>query len=376
MEGEPDKLGVYNNGITLVVKRFEQHGSDRWALTMPYIVNGCQPPRTIFEVVDSKIGSGGHRKGTDADEFRDRILTSALVVKIVQTTDEDALRKITLYSNTQNAVRSRDLVALDNDYIRWKREVEEKHGKFLEIQRGGWDSRKAFERKMPNAKPRFTAAKGAEPINANDMILVFASGWLGYAGTAAKRPADFLPPNGFAFKEIIKLPVEDFGADAFVASNLLYKRGKELDFASRSPVAPPRRRLTRYVFYYTFVQLVRAIVSEPDLPARPRDITNFILALADHPDDLFHSLSETAASLIDQYFDEGSATPFVLDPGWLETGDLGTFVKSSRLDQRNIPDKAPRFQQSIDVQVASLRQRFGKQPSLRDRYREAVGLSK
>ena len=109
VEKEPEKLGVYNNGITLVVERFERRGHDRWLLTMPYIVNGCQTTRTIFHVVDTKLGSGGRRKDTDVDEFRERIQTSALVVKVVETTDQTALHNITLYSNTQNAVRARGL---------------------------------------------------------------------------------------------------------------------------------------------------------------------------------------------------------------------------------------------------------------------------
>lgn len=374
VEEAPEKLGIYNNGITLVVERFEQIGTDRWSLTMPYIVNGCQTTRTIFEVVDSKLGSGGNRKGTDVDKFKDRILKSALVVKIVETADDEALRKITLYSNTQNAVRASDLVALDDDYIRWKREVEEQHTRFLEIQRGGWDSRKAYERRMPDIEPRFTKEKAAEPINANDMIKVFASGWLGYAGTAAKRSADFLPPGGFAFKEVVKLPPEDFGADTFIAADLLYRRGKALHFGGRSSNTPTRRRYTRFAFYYAFVQLAKSILQEPGTPVRPKDVTRLILVLARHPDGLFDSLTETAASLLDQYFSEESAMAFVLDPGWIETQSLEAFVQSNRLDERNIPAKAPRFRQSIDVQVASLGQSFGTQPSFRDQYRVALGL--
>lgn len=170
------------------------------------------------------------------------------------------------------------------------------------------------------------------------------------------------------------MPSEDFGADAFMAAHLLHKRGKALHFGGRSSAAPARRRLTRFVFYYAFVQLARSILQEPDMHVRPRDLTDFILALARHPDNLFDSLTETAASLIDQYFDEGSAMPFVLDPGWIETRDLGTFVKSFRLDERNIEAKAPRLRQSISVQIASLGQKFGSEPSYRDRYRSALGL--
>lgn len=371
VETEPENLGIYNNGITLVVERFERRSDDRWLMTMPYIVNGCQTTRTIFHVVDAKLGSGGTAKDTDVDEYRERIQTSALVVKVVETTDEEALRKITLYSNTQNAVRGRDLVALDSDYNRWKREVEEKHGRFLEIQRGGWDSRKAFERRVPDAKPRFTKAKGAAPINANDMIMVFASGWLGFAGTAARRASDFLPPDGFAFEKVVTLSSEDFGADAFVASDILHKQGKELQFGSRSSDAPHRRRLTRFLFYYVFVQLARGILQEPGSHVRPRDITNLILALDGAP---LGTLTETAAKLLDQYFEESNLRSFVLDPGWLETQNLEAFVKSSRLDERNILDKAPRLRELIDLEISSIGRPFGTEPSHRDRYRAAIGL--
>ncbi|MBK8025745.1 MAG: AIPR family protein [Chloroflexi bacterium] len=50
----PERFGLYNNGITLVVSDFERNG-DSWSLVEPYIVNGCQTTRTIWEVCHTKL---------------------------------------------------------------------------------------------------------------------------------------------------------------------------------------------------------------------------------------------------------------------------------------------------------------------------------
>ena len=52
LEKEPDQFGLYNNGITFVAKSFNHLKDGSYELRDPYIVNGCQTTRTIWEVLN------------------------------------------------------------------------------------------------------------------------------------------------------------------------------------------------------------------------------------------------------------------------------------------------------------------------------------
>ena len=43
----PERFGLYNNGITIVVADFTPHEDGTLELIEPYVVNGCQTTRTI-----------------------------------------------------------------------------------------------------------------------------------------------------------------------------------------------------------------------------------------------------------------------------------------------------------------------------------------
>ena len=56
----PEKFGLYNNGITIVVSSYSNPPTDGPVMMDdPYIVNGCQTTRTIWQVLDGKINAGG-----------------------------------------------------------------------------------------------------------------------------------------------------------------------------------------------------------------------------------------------------------------------------------------------------------------------------
>ncbi len=50
---------LYNNGITLIVKDFERGRGNKHMLTAPYVVNGCQTTRTIWEVCYKRLNAWG-----------------------------------------------------------------------------------------------------------------------------------------------------------------------------------------------------------------------------------------------------------------------------------------------------------------------------
>ena len=118
-------------------------------------------------------------------------------------------------------MREKDFIALTSDFQTWARQMSEKHGIFLEIQRGGWDSQKALQ-KQNRAARVFT-----EWVNAFDLLKVYGSGWLGEAGLAYGKNPPFLP-NGAVFKKIVNSETETlFGLDDLYAAYLLQKESSK-----------------------------------------------------------------------------------------------------------------------------------------------------
>lgn len=378
IENAPNNLGIFNNGVTLVCSEFmkrRRRGSRRgttWSLVNPYVVNGCQTTRTLFEVVDRVLGAGGgsHREPPYGSCY--------FVVKVVKTDDPDRLADITMYTNAQNAVRASDLSATDDHYNDWKREMEERHGMYLEIQRGGWDSRKALEEKQQSRMPRLTEHEGAVPVKANDAIKVYGAGWLGKAGTAARRSTDFLPgpdpeSGGSVFKVVCGLSAEGkFGADDLKAAHLVYWAGKDLGFAARP--SKIQRAMTRYLFYYAFIELVRELGCEQgsrpsEVP--PDEVTRWVLALAQN-ETHFDQVTKVAARAIDEYTTEkDSDAPYTQDKAYKDVHNWEGVVKSNRADAVNIPNEMSNFRECIRAAIGAMRFDIG-QGSVFESYRRTI----
>jgi len=67
--------------------------------------------------------------------------------------------------------------------------MAERYGVYLEIQRGGWDSRRALQKQHPDLR------QFSQMANAFDLLKVYGAGWLGEAGVAFGKNPPFLP-NG------------------------------------------------------------------------------------------------------------------------------------------------------------------------------------
>ena len=350
LKENPGRFGLYNNGITFVAKQFKEKSTGNWTITNPFIVNGCQTTRTLFGVADPILGGqGGTGKDIDRDRWTEELKQSSLVVKVVTIDDHEELLNITRFTNSQSAVRDRDLVSLDVNYNKWQCEMAKSHTRYLEIQRGGWASRKAFERQHPDTLPRFTSVSGAREIKANDMLKLFGAAWLGYAGSASRRSEDFIPSplgedakgnSGRVFDEIAELG-DKFSADDLLAADLLFSWGKQERFGGRG--VGINRSYTRYLFYYTYVQLVRTILagdsSEESVPTHL--ITRATLKLDES--DKFDELCGLACQIIDKYIYEGEDAPVWQEPGYKNAGTVEVFFKSERFDKANLADNAPEY---------------------------------
>ncbi len=118
---EPEEVFYYNNGVTIVVKSFEELGENKIRLHKPQIVNGAQTSTTITDVVSGDPNIQG-------------IIQLTIITETVRTTQNN----ITRYRNSQNAVKGRDLISLERFHDSIHAQLKTKLGYYYEEQAGSW----------------------------------------------------------------------------------------------------------------------------------------------------------------------------------------------------------------------------------------------
>jgi len=323
----PELFGLYNNGITIVVEDFQQNDGTL-TLIEPYVVNGCQTTRTIWEVFHQRLEAGGTGVSHDQQAWRNKVQQGLVVAKIVKvgSAGEDLLQDITRYTNSQNAVREKDFLALTSDFRTMARQMEDRYNIYLETQRGGWESRNAYQRQHPTAK-RFT-----EHINVFDLLKVYGAGWLGEPGTAYGRNAAFLP-NGSVFRRVfnnqsngVPFTVEDLYAAYRVQQTAdKYKFGRGADIS---------RRQTRFLFYMVALELLKRVMSRANLDASPRELTQALLKLYKPGSEAaIEALMDAAIEVIDEYMNPRSEQSIFQEPAYenIHNRDLNAYLKWEQL---------------------------------------------
>lgn len=116
----------FNNGVAVVcdsVEVIEKDGSFHAQIENLQIVNGCQTTTTLGQSIDEL-----------ADDVR-----ADLLVRFIATRDESLQRKITRYTNKQNAVRDRDLMANEDIQELLQKQFNALQPPwYYERKRGGW----------------------------------------------------------------------------------------------------------------------------------------------------------------------------------------------------------------------------------------------
>lgn len=349
LQNSPEQFGLYNNGITIVVENF--HIKDGVCnLTEPYIVNGCQTTRTIWEVFHQRTDSGGTGINIDIQDWKSRAKQAVVVAKIVRVgADGDSLlQNITRYTNSQNAVREKDFLALTSDFRNMAQQMSEKYNVFLENQRGGWDSQRAYQRQHPNEK-QFT-----EHTNAFDLIKVYGAGWLGEPGTAFGRNADFLP-SGAIFRQIFEHQTAEngFTVDDFYAAYCLqrtadgYKFGRQAEHISR--------KQTRYLFYLIAIDLIKGVMVLGHHDISEKNITRAMIKMYLSSDDrVVSSLMNVAIETIDEYLNPGSEESVFKEPAFQEihNNNLNNYIKWDRLGKDD--DASPNLRKLLAITKRTL----------------------
>lgn len=363
----PERFGLYNNGITIVVHDFEE-GPNGVMLIEPYIVNGCQTTRTIWEVCHQRLSSGGTGSNPERDQWKARAEIGVVVAKIVKVGEaggEVLLGAITRYTNSQNAVREKDFLALTGDFRTWQRELSDHYDLYLEIQRGGWDSQKALQNNTPKTK------QFIKHSNAADLIKVFGAGWLGEAGTAFGKNPPFLP-DGSVFKRIVNASEADggaFGADDLFAAYLLQQATTAYGFGRAAE--KQSRRQTRFLFYMVVVELLKDIMSRSNVATNPRSISASMIKVLRNPAASL-ALLDQAIEVIDSYLMYGSDDSVFLEPSYLNSfnSDLNAFLKSEQLGKSDAA--TPRLRSALTVNKSVMGRAAGGHPSPRQIVMEAL----
>jgi hypothetical protein len=357
---DPAQFGLYNNGITIVVKDFEPISHSTYILTEPYIVNGCQTTRTLWEIFRQKLESGGKGSDPKLDDWKNRAKDGVVVAKVVRvgSVGEHLLQNITRYTNSQNAVRDKDFVTLDEGFHRWKHEMAERYGIFLEVQRGGWDSQKALQKQNPRTR-QFT-----ESTNAFDLLKVYGAGWLREAGRAFGRNSSFVP-GGVLYRQIVEGIQEPFGVDDLYAAYMVQKAADGYDFGRGS--RKTSRRQTRYLFYMVVMDLLRDVLLRANKPSSPSDLSQAMLRLT-RDKEAARELFDAAVGVIDEYLTQGGEDSVFTEPAFQDrNSDLNAFLKWDKIGKG---DATPNF---VSLMAINKRTMGRGNPSPRDLITAAIG---
>lgn len=115
----------YNNGVTIVCKKIKESASGKVVnLDYAQIINGAQTTYALYEA---------YKNG----ELKDN---AEILIKAVETDDRDFIENVTLYTNSQNAIRLRDLCSNDEIQIKVQKILLDSYRYFYERKRGELDS--------------------------------------------------------------------------------------------------------------------------------------------------------------------------------------------------------------------------------------------
>lgn len=360
LKNTPELFSLYNNGITVVVSDFKINSlNNSCELTNPYVVNGCQTTKTIWNVMDAQLNAGGTGKPSpELSEWRGRLKRGMVVTKIVKASDQANIENITRYTNSQTAIRGQDLLALNPFFENWHEQMDQRYNIFLEIQRGGWNSQCAFQDKHPDLK-QYT-----EHAYAFDLIKVYGAGWLSQPGTAYQGSKAFLP-GASLFKEITES--EPIDADDLHAAYHLQQQAKKYKFGKGKNVKPSHK-LSKFFYYFVTIDLLRAILKHKGHPDTPHNITKAFNTLVKSNQQALETLLNAADLVVDEYLSEESETSAYKEPSYEDNPNI--WLKSAFLGKDR--QKTPELDKLLAMHKSLIGRGYGGHPSPRDMISEAL----
>jgi hypothetical protein len=328
IKSEPEKFGLFNNGITIVAENVEK-SDDIYSIVEPYIVNGCQTTKTIWQVLVEKLDTGSSQISSETQHWKTRLSKGIVIIKIVKVGEQNEieLTNITRFTNSQNSVSRQDFIALESDFRQHAIAMASNYNIYLEIHRGGWESQKMQQRHSLN-EPQYS-----EHVNAFDMLKIYGAAWMAEPGIAFGKNPPFAP-GGAIFKRIIDS--QSFG---------------------------PEELFARYLFYYILADLIKDILINNSLQHGLKELTVAAIKIFEKETESSKSLINIALNVIDNYLADGTQDSLFTEPEYLRTRDLNNFLKWEKLGKGR--DFTPKLEQLLFANKFLMGQSLSGQLSVR-----------
>jgi len=355
----PEKFGLFNNGITIVAE--DVITQDGYKITEPYIVNGCQTTKTIWQVLLERLDTGSSKLSAETEHWRERLSKGIVIVKLVKVgpDGESQLIDITRFTNSQNSVSRQDFIALEGNFRNLASIFASTYNIYLEIHRGGWESQKMLYKHSLNA-PKFH-----DHVNAFDMVKIYGAAWMSEPGIAFGKNPPFAP-GGTIFKRIMES--QSFGQEEVYACYLLQKVANKIKFGRNAEL--PSRGQTRYLFYYVLTDLIKDILINASRPFGLKDITNAVISIFESENEATEGLINIALNVIDNYLADGNPDSLFTESEYLRTRDLNNFLKWEKLGKGR--DFTPKFEQLLFANKFLMGQSLAGQKSVRNQILEVI----
>lgn len=361
LKTNPEKFGLFNNGITIVA---EDVSSRKGVFTViePYVVNGCQTTKTIWQVLVEKLDTGASQISSETQHWKDRLSKGIVIVKIVKVgiQNEVELTNITRFTNSQNSVSRQDFIALEGNFRAMAAEMASTYQIYLEIHRGGWESQRMLQRHSLNA-PQFT-----KHVNAFDMLKIYGAAWMAEPGIAFGKNPPFAP-GGAIFKRIIDS--KSFGIEEIYACYLLQEIANQIKFGRAAD--KPSRGQTRYLFYYVLTDLIKDILINNSKLHGLKELTEAVIRIFKNETDSSKNLINIALNVIDNYLADGTQDSLFTEPEFIRTKDLNYFLKWEKLGKGR--EFTPKFEQLLFANKYLMGQSLSGQQSVRQQITSILG---
>ena len=231
LEECPERFAEYNNGLTVTAVESEiDEKNKKITLDSPVIVNGAQTSHQILDRAKKTKNIG-----------------VKVPVKIVRTRDEQHQKNITRFSNTQNAVKGKDLVSLEDFWKSIGYQMETRAGYFFEYQTGSWDSAlDAGEKAKFQGNEIFNQylpASHKKKLSAKDGIQTYVSYFKQNPTGAYQSISKFLPGGAEYDKIFTEELIEDYRT--FLYPTLIMECAKnEFEYGPKNKSHPFKRYST------------------------------------------------------------------------------------------------------------------------------------
>jgi len=282
---EPEEVFFYNNGITIVVKDFEELNKKSIKLLEPQIVNGAQTSTTIADIV----------KG-------DRNIQGKIQITIIKEDVRTTRNNITRFRNSQNAVKGRDLISLEKFHSSILAQLETKLGYYYEQQAGSWMAKgekgQAFY-KGHDTFNKYLSSDHDKRIPANDAIQAMAAAIEQDPAKPYGSVSKYMP-GGLEYHKIFSEGhlVDDY---RLLLYPYLIKSYCEKEFNYGSKKADmPEKKYARLLYVTTYFQaLVDYIIGdEVDLKKEPK-----VLDLHFEDFETNEKLLKLTNEMLEEFFD-------------------------------------------------------------------------